>query len=225
MSPGTLGCFRLLPRGLARVLRNLPLHLGSGCGKLSSQGTVVCRPERQAKCDFQGLAVSQATGASRELCEVGIRLDLASLEARPWLCFPEVSSSSSVLTAEVLSVLPGAGSTWLPSLSAAGTWPEGPGQKTPCTRAVDASHHPKPRVCGTVACCQATFLPKSGPLRSPLLCSQRPQLPAHRQNADTASSHVPSPGVDGGFGPTRSWWCLWLGFFFSLGTAPSSGQR
>lgn len=75
---------------------------------------MVCRPERQAKCDFQGLSVSQAMGASREPCEVGIRLDLVSLEDRPWLCFPAVSSSSNILTAEILSVCSGAGSTWLP---------------------------------------------------------------------------------------------------------------
>lgn len=166
MSPGILGCFRLLPRGLAKVLRNLPPHLGSGCGKLSSPGTVVCRPERQAKCDFQGLAVSQATEASREPCEVGIRLDLASLEARPWLCFPEVSSSLNILTAEILSVLPGAGSTWLPVSTAWDLAQRDLTRRCPYTREVKASYHSKACVRGTVAWRQATFPPKSGPLLS-----------------------------------------------------------
>ena len=92
---------------------------------------MVCRPERQAKCDFQGLAVSQATGASGELCEVGIRLDLASLEARPWLCSPEVSSSLNILTAEIPLCAPWCWQHLAACLCSLGPGREGPRQKMP----------------------------------------------------------------------------------------------
>lgn len=130
---------------------------------------MVCRPERQAKCDFQGLSVSQAMEASREPCEVGIRLDLASLEARPWLRFPKVSSSLNILTAEILSVLPGAGSTWLPVSAAWDLAQRDPTRRCPYTREVNASYHSKSAFVAPSLGAKLPSHPSQGPCLAPLL--------------------------------------------------------
>lgn len=120
--------------------------------------------------------MSQAKGASREPCEVGICLDLASLEARPWLCFPEVSSSLSVLTAQI-SCAPSAVGTWLPVLAAWDLAQRDLARRCPYTREVRASRHSG--IC-TVTWQEVALPSKAGPL-----LSSPPSVPRGRP-----SSHI-----------------------------------